>query len=74
MQKRPKKELLRLVCTPENKIKVDRAQNLPGRGCYICPQIQCLETAIKKHKFSRAFRKKIQVDALNLLGQINGRS
>ena len=36
-QMRPKKELLRIVRTPENEIRLDRTGKASGRGAYICP-------------------------------------
>ncbi len=44
---KPKKELIRIVRSPEGKVSIDKVGKAPGRGCYICPSLQCLETAVK---------------------------
>ena len=43
----PKKELLRIVRTPEGDIKVDETGKLNGRGAYIKKDISVLEKAKK---------------------------
>jgi len=40
-----KKELIRIVRTPELEVLVDATGKKAGRGCYICPQTSCLEKA-----------------------------
>lgn len=44
---RPKKELIRLVRTPENEVLVDPTGKKSGRGAYSCPNLNCLELAFK---------------------------
>jgi len=51
---KPKKELIRIVRSPEGKVDIDKAGKAPGRGCYICPSIQCLEAAIKAKRVEKA--------------------
>lgn len=46
-EKLPKKELLRIVRTPEGEIKVDETGKLNGRGAYIKADISVLEKAQK---------------------------
>ena len=52
---KPKRELIRVVKTPEGEIKVDFTGKLNGRGAYICKDIACLEKAVKQKALSRAF-------------------
>lgn len=52
---KPKKELIRVVKNSEGIIKVDLTGKSPGRGAYICKNIQCLEKAIKQKKFDKNF-------------------
>ena len=42
-----KKELIRIVRTPESEVLVDFTGKKSGRGCYICPSMSCLERAFK---------------------------
>ncbi len=51
---RPKKELLRIVRTPDGNIIVDRTGKASGRGAYICPSVACLEKAEKIRALERA--------------------
>lgn len=44
---KPKKELVRIVRTPDGEVVVDPTGKKPGRGAYICPGSQCLEKAFK---------------------------
>ena len=43
----PKQELLRIVRTPEMKVKVDETGKLNGRGAYIKKSLEVLEKAKK---------------------------
>lgn len=36
-------------------------ENIPGRGCYACPEEECLEKALNKGRLERALRRKIAV-------------
>jgi predicted RNA-binding protein YlxR (DUF448 family) len=44
---KPKRELVRVVKTPEGEIKLDLSGKLNGRGAYICNSIECLKKAEK---------------------------
>ena len=44
---RPKRELVRVVKTPEGNVMLDRSGKLNGRGAYICRDAQCLKKAAK---------------------------
>ncbi|MBQ4224730.1 MAG: YlxR family protein, partial [Oscillospiraceae bacterium] len=41
-EKKPKKELIRIVRSPEGVISADATGKKPGRGAYICPRTECL--------------------------------
>ena len=49
-EKKTKKELIRIVKNKENEISIDRTGKMPGRGAYICDDIQCLEKLIRLEK------------------------
>ena len=53
-EKKPKKELLRIVKAEGEEAVVDRTGRKNGRGAYICPRTECLEAAIKKKALERA--------------------
>lgn len=52
---KPKRELIRVVRSPEGSISIDMKGKAPGRGAYICPNAECLKRAIKSKAISRAF-------------------
>ena len=49
------KELLRIVRSPEGVIAFDPVGKAPGRGAYVCHDLQCLKRAVKARAISRAF-------------------
>lgn len=54
----PKKELLRIVRTPEGEVKVDETGKLNGRGAYIKKDVNVLEKAQK----SKILEKRLEVE------------
>ena len=46
-EKKPKKELIRIVKNKEGVLSVDRTGKLEGRGAYICDSEECLEKALE---------------------------
>lgn len=50
----PKKELLRIVRTPEGELKVDLSSKLNGKGAYLKKSVEALEIAKKKDLISKA--------------------
>lgn len=53
---KPKDELLRFVLDPDSVPVPDIAGKLPGRGAYTCFNKGCLENAVARKQFSRAFK------------------
>ncbi len=56
---KPKKELIRVVRTPEGEISLDFKGKIPGRGAYVCPSEICLERAVKTRAIERALETQI---------------
>jgi len=56
---KPKKELIRVVRSPEGAISLDFRGKAPGRGAYLCPDAACLKRAIKAKALNRAFETEI---------------
>lgn len=52
---KPKKELLRVVRSPEGVVSIDVTGRKPGRGAYVCRSAECLKRAIKQKQLERAF-------------------
>lgn len=62
-----KKDLLRIVKTPENQIEVDRTGKKSGRGAYICPNRECLEKAVKEKRLERSLKHSISPEVFDSL-------
>ena len=56
---KPKKELVRVVKSPEGEISLDLTGRKPGRGAYICKNAACFKAARKAKRFEKAFSCKI---------------
>ena len=54
-----KKELIRVVKSPEGEISLDFKGKKNGRGAYICPSAECLSRAKKSRALERAFSSQI---------------
>ena len=52
---KPKKELIRVVRSPEGELLIDFKGKKPGRGAYVCPDAACLAKAKKTKAIERAF-------------------
>ena len=52
---KPKRELLRVVRSPEGEISLDFTGKKSGRGAYICPSAACLKKARKSKRIDNAF-------------------
>lgn len=57
---KPKKELIRVVKSPEDEISLDLTGKKSGRGAYICRSSDCFDKARKGKKFERTFSCKIE--------------
>lgn len=53
---RPKRELVRIVRTPDGAVMVDETGKRSGRGAYLCPKRSCWETALERHQLDRALK------------------
>ncbi|GBF11280.1 YlxR family protein [Tepidibacillus infernus] len=72
---KPKKELIRIVRTPEKEIIVDFTGKKSGRGAYLCRQGECFQIARKKKQLERSLEVKIDDDIYEQLQlEINGRN
>ena len=52
---KPKKELVRVVRSPEGEVSLDLTGKKPGRGASVCRSSECLAKAIKAKRFEKAF-------------------
>ena len=64
---KPKKELIRVVRSPEGLISLDFKGKAPGRGAYLCRSGECLKKAVKSKALERAFSAQIPQDVYDRL-------
>lgn len=64
-----KKELIRVVKSPEGEISLDFKGKKPGRGAYICRDVACLKKARKSRALERAFALTIPPEIYDALEQ-----
>ena len=57
---KPKRELIRIVRTPEGEVVADMTGKKNGRGAYLCNKIDCLQKAKKTKRLEAAFSSKIE--------------
>ncbi|GAA0723040.1 YlxR family protein [Clostridium malenominatum] len=67
MEMKPKKELIRIVKSKEGDVSVDLTGKKPGRGAYICKNIECLQKAFKSRKLERNLEITISEELQNKL-------
>ena len=60
---KPKRELVRVVKSPEGEVSLDLTGKKPGRGAYVCRSADCLRAARKARRFERAFSCRIPDEA-----------
>lgn len=56
---KPKKDLIRVVRTPETSIVIDTTGKRSGRGAYICHDPDCLEKALTGRRIEKALKQPI---------------
>lgn len=56
---KPKKELVRIVKSPDGDVSLDLTGKKAGRGAYLCQNLGCLKKARKQRSVERAFETQI---------------
>ena len=62
-----KRELVRIVKTPEGEIVLDTPGTKSGRGAYVCRNPECLRKARKSRALERAFETAIPAEVYDAL-------
>ncbi|HKM18134.1 MAG: YlxR family protein [Firmicutes bacterium] len=68
-QSKPKKELIRVVRTPQLEIAIDHTGKKSGRGAYLCPSKECLSKALQGRQLERALQTTISEEIKVMLEQ-----
>ncbi len=63
----PKRDLVRVVRTPEGDVKLDVTGKAAGRGAYVCRSSECFRLARKKRRFTVNLEAEIPEELLDKL-------
>ena len=69
MQSFPKKELIRVVRTPENTVVIDLTGKKSGRGAYVCKDKACLKKAVKAKRLQSNLEVQISDELIEALSK-----
>ncbi len=58
-ERKEKRQLIRVVRSPEGEVSLDFSGKRNGRGAYLCPDPQCLKKAIKSKSLDRSLEVEI---------------
>jgi hypothetical protein len=61
-QVKVKRELIRIVNTPDGNLEVDITGKKTGRGAYLCPTLECWEAGLKGNRLNHALRTSFSQD------------
>lgn len=64
---KPKKDLIRVVKSPENSIDIDLKGKAPGRGAYLCHSKACIDKAAKNKLLEKTFEQRIDQEVYDRL-------
>jgi predicted RNA-binding protein YlxR (DUF448 family) len=65
----PKKELIRVVRSPEHQITIDLKGKKSGRGAYLCGKLDCFKLAKKSKALDRALKQSVSLDIYDQLAK-----
>ena len=66
-ERTPKKELIRVVRSPDGTVSLDFKGKAPGRGAYLCPKSECLKKAIRSKSLDRNLEVTVPAEVLEAL-------
>ncbi|MDE5946959.1 MAG: YlxR family protein [Oscillospiraceae bacterium] len=69
-ENKPKRELIRVVKSPEGEISLDFTGKKSGRGAYICKDTECLKKTQKNKRLSKSFSCKIDDSVYEALEEV----
>lgn len=69
-ERRPKRDMLRVVRTPAGHVDVDVPPKAPGRGAYVCRTGECLTEASDGKAIRRALDVALPAEAADLLQEL----
>ncbi len=68
-QMKPKNELVRIIRTPLDEVRLDVTGKMNGRGAYICREKACFDKAVKSKAVDRALKMDVPEDIYLSIGR-----
>ena len=68
-ERKPTRELIRVVRSPEGVVSLDFKGKAPGRGAYVCPNPECLKKAVRSKALERNLEVPIPQELLARLAE-----
>lgn len=62
-----KRELVRVVRTPDGHVELDPTGKVDGRGAYVCAAVECFDAAVNRNRFDHALRVRLLTDDIDRL-------
>ena len=66
-ERKAKREMIRVVRTPEGGVSLDFGGKMNGRGAYLCPDPECLKKAIRSKALDRSLEVEIPQEVYDRL-------
>lgn len=66
---KPKRELIRVVRSPQGEISLDFKGKAQGRGAYVCPDPECLKKAVRSRALEKALETGIPQEIYDRLSE-----
>jgi predicted RNA-binding protein YlxR (DUF448 family) len=64
---RPKRELVRVVRTPDGDVRIDVTGKVSGRGAYVCPDPACVDRAVRAGRLAGALDRPVAEELVERL-------
>lgn len=64
---RPKREMVRIVRTPDQEVRIDESGKASGRGAYLCRDRKCWEKALSEKRLEYALKTELSREEWKVL-------
>ena len=68
-ERKPKREMIRVVRTTEGAVTLDFGGKMNGRGAYLCPNLECLKKSIRAKALERSLEVTIPQEVYDRLAK-----
>ena len=73
-ERKAKRELIRVVRGTDGNVSLDFGGKAPGRGAYVCPNLECLKKALRSKALDRSLEVTIPQEVIDRLEKEMARS